>query len=142
MSQEFNKCLERGKIKRFSPGPNLVSKEINLAEEDLIKALEGQEDESYRWSIVQAYYSMFHSARALLYSLEYREKSHFCLLEAVRTLFVETGILAVSFLEALKEAQSLREAADYYGDFSEINCRKLTSKAQDFLNEAKKILKK
>ena len=142
MSQEFNKCLERGKIKAFSPGPSLVQKELGLAQEDLKLAQENFEHENFRWSIVQSYYSMFHCARALLYSREYREKSHFCLLEAIKTLFVETGQLDASFTESFKEAKELREVADYYGDFSEINCKKLLDKTEEFIEEAKDILKK
>ena len=83
---------------------------------------------------------MFHSARALLYSKSYREKSHFCLIEAVRTMFVETGRLNAALVESLLEAKNLREAADYYGDFSELNGRKLIKKAEEFLKIAKKIL--
>ena len=140
MSQEFNKCLERGKIKRFTPGPKLVKKELRLAEEDLQTSLKSLAEENYKWSIIQSYYAMFHSARALIYSKEYREKSHFCLIEGVRTLFVETGKLNVLLIEALLEAKNLREVADYYGDFSEINCKKLTKKAKDLLKAAKKII--
>ena len=140
MSQEFNKCLKRGKIKRFAPGPKLTKKELKLADEDLKISLKSLAEKNYRWSIIQSYYSMFHSARALIYSKEYREKSHFCLIEAVRSLFVETKKLDVALVEALLEAKNLREAADYYGDFSEINCQKLTKKAKDFLKTAKGII--
>lgn len=139
MSREFDKCLERGKIKSFSPGPRLAQKELNLAREDLKFAMKNLEEKNSRWSIIQAYYSMFHSARALLYSAKYREKSHFCLIEAVRSLFVETGKLDYSFVESLKEAKNLREAADYYGDFSEINCKKLVKRAEDFLEKARAL---
>jgi uncharacterized protein (UPF0332 family) len=83
---------------------------------------------------------MFHSARALLYSKKYREKSHFCLIEAIRTLFCKTGKINVSLVESLLEAKNLREAADYYGNFSEINCRKLVKKAGEFMKIAKKII--
>lgn len=140
MSQEFKKCLERGKIKKFSPGKKLAGKELKLAEEDLRIALKSLSGRSYKWSIIQAYYSMFHSARALLYSKNYREKSHFCLIEAIRTLFVETGKLSVSLVESLLEAKGLREAADYYGDFSELNGKKLVKKAEEFLKKAKDIV--
>jgi uncharacterized protein (UPF0332 family) len=119
----------------------LAKKELRLAQEDLKISLESLAEENYRWSIVQSYYSMFHSARALLYSKKYREKSHFCLIEAIRTLFVKTGKLNVSLVESLLEAKNLREAADYYGDFSEINCKKLVEKAQGFMEKAKDILK-
>lgn len=140
MSREFKKCLERGKIKKFSPGIKLAGKELRLAGEDLKIAKESLGAKRYKWSIVQSYYSMFHSARALLYSKNYREKSHFCLIEAIRTLFVETGKLSVGLVESLLEAKNLREAADYYGDFSELNCRKLVKRAAEFLETAKKLL--
>ena len=140
MSQEFKKCLESGKIKRFSPGKKLAAKELRLAEEDLKISLKSMAEGSYKWSIIQSYYSMFHSARALLYSKSYREKSHFCLIEAVRSLFVETGKINVSLVEALLEAKNLREAADYYGNFSELNCKKLIKKAKEFLKVAREII--
>ncbi|MDO8592251.1 MAG: HEPN domain-containing protein [bacterium] len=140
MSQEFKKCLERGKIKRFSPGKKLAGKELRLAGEDWNISEESLRAKRYKWSIVQSYYSMFHSARALLYSESYREKSHFCLIEAVRTLFVETGKFDVRLVESLLETKNLREAADYYGDFSELNCRKLVKKAEEFLKAAEKLL--
>jgi len=140
MSQEFKKCLERGKIKDFSPGKKLAGKELWLAREDLKISLKSMAEENFRWSIIQSYYSMFHSARSLLYSKKYREKSHFCLIEAIRTLFCETGKIDISLVESLLEAKNLREAADYYGDFSEINCKKLLEKAQEFLKIAKEII--
>ncbi len=139
MSQEFNKCLKLGKLKRFTPGPKLVSKELRLAKDDLRVSLKSFAEKNYKWSIIQAYYSMFHSARALIYSKGYREKSHFCLIEGVRTLFIERGELNVLLVEALLDAKNLREAADYYGDFSEINCNKLTKKAEEFLKTAKEM---
>lgn len=141
MSQEFKKCLERGKIKIFSPGPRLAKKELRLAKEDLEISASSADEENYRWSIIQSYYSMFHSARALLYSQKYREKSHFCLIESIRTLFVETGELDSSLVESLLEAKNLREEADYYGDFSETNCMKMLKKAHEFLRVAKSLIK-
>lgn len=140
MSQEFKKCLELGKIKRFSPGKKLAGKELRLAKDDLNTSLQSLSERNYKWSIIQSYYSMFHSARALLYSKNYREKSHFCLIEAVRALFIETEKISIVLVESLLEAKNLREAADYYGDFSEINCKKIVKKAEEFLKSAKEII--
>ena len=140
MSQEFKQCLERGKIKRFGPGKKLSKKELRLAQEDLTIALQSLSGGYFKWSIIQAYYSMFHSARSLLYFKGYREKSHFCLIEAIKTLYVEADDLNHALTESLQEAKNLREAADYYGDFSEINCRKLTNKAEEFLKATKMII--
>ena len=58
MSQEFKKCLERGKIKTFSPGPALAKKELRLAQEDLAISESSAAENNFRWSITQSYYSI------------------------------------------------------------------------------------
>ncbi len=140
MSSHFKECLKKGKIKEFSRGKFLVSKEIRLAEDDLKFAQKSFKEKNYRWCIIQTYYSMFHSARALLYNENYREHSHFCLREAIRTLYVEKGKFSVSLLDTLAEAKNLREAADYYGDYSGTNAEKLLKKANQFIEKSRKIL--
>lgn len=117
-----------------------MSKEIELADNDLNFSKESFLDNNYKWSIIQSYYSMFHTARALLYNKGYREKSHFCLIEAIRNLYVQEGILNFKFLEALQLGKSLRENADYYGDFSKQSADELMNVVSDFLNEVKIIL--
>jgi uncharacterized protein (UPF0332 family) len=140
MANEFEKCLKAGKIKKFSRGKALAKKEIRLAEEDLRAALKSFKGGDYRWCVVQVYYSMFHSARALLYFKNYREHSHYCLGIAIRELYVKTKELDIFFVEALNEAKGLREAADYYGDYSSANAKKLIKKAEDFIKRAKEII--
>lgn len=141
-TKEFEKCLERGKIKTFSKAKQLVFKELDLAKEDLKTAEESFEDKNYKWATIQAYYSMFHSARALIYQKGYREKSHFCLAEALKSFYISEGILPSRFLEALQLGKSLRENADYYGDFDKEGTESMVASAKDFLKEAKRILKK
>ena len=116
MIENFKDCLKSAKIKKFSRGKNLAPKEIRLAEEDLKMAQKSFKEENYRWCIIQIYYSMFHSARAILYFKNYREHSHYCLIQAIKELYVKSGKLEASLLEALLEAKNLREAADYYGE--------------------------
>jgi hypothetical protein len=65
MSQQ---CLENKKIIPFARGKNLVKKELSIAKSDLSDAKAGYESERYKWSTIQAYYAMFHAARALIYS--------------------------------------------------------------------------
>lgn len=140
MSLEFEDCLKRGKIKEFSQGRSLSGKELKTAENDLRESQESYKDEKYKWATIQAYYSMFHSARALLYNRNYKEKSHYCLIIALRVLYVETRHLSVSFIEVLQRAKELRENADYYDEWSKISAQELVTKAAEFLEEAKKII--
>ena len=140
-TKEFEKCLERGKIKLFPKAKQLAHKELDLAKEDLKIAEDSFAAKNYKWSTIQSYYSMFHSARALIYKKGYREKSHFCLAEALKSLYVSENLLSHRFLEALQLGKLLRENADYYGDFDKSGTEGMIESAKDFLKEAKKILK-
>lgn len=139
-NSDFQRCKERSKILKLEKAETLVPKEIELADNDLNSSKESFLDNNYKWSIIQSYYSMFHTARALLYNKGYREKSHLCLIEAIRNLYVQEGILNFKFLEALQLGKSLRENADYYGDFSKQSADELMNVASQFLNEVKAIL--
>lgn len=86
VSQEIRRLLEERKLLRIKPDNKLVTKEIKGAEYDLNRAIEPLEKEDFKWATVQAYYSMFHSARALLYKEGYREKSHTALRIALKEL--------------------------------------------------------
>ncbi|MEJ2744571.1 MAG: HEPN domain-containing protein [bacterium] len=136
MSADYENCLKRGKIKPFSRGVALVSKELETASSDLQRAELTCKEGDYKWATIQLYYAMFHSARALLYAKNLRECSHFCLIAAIKALYVETKKMPVQLLEGLKEAKALREDADYYNRWSEHGCGKLLKIAKEFLTVA------
>jgi uncharacterized protein (UPF0332 family) len=137
----FEECLKRGKIKEFSQGKSLLTKEIKTAEKDLLDGKEGFEREKYKWTTIQSYYAMFHAARALLYNKNYREKSHYCLIIALRHLYVENGQLSFHFIEILQKGKALREDADYYDDWSKVGASEMLKFAEEFLNKVKEIIK-
>lgn len=56
-------------------------------------------------------------------------------------MFIEAGKLNAVLFESLIEAKNLREVADYYGDFSEINSVKLARRAKEFLRAVEDILR-
>lgn len=136
----FEDCLKKGKIRKFSRGKALVEKELDSANSDLAAAKESFKDRNYKWATIQTYYSMFHSARALLYNKNYREKSHYCLIEAIRALYIEKRLIGYWLIEALQQAKTLREGADYYSEFSEGGAKNLIGKAKEFLDKTKEIL--
>jgi uncharacterized protein (UPF0332 family) len=140
MTIEYNDCLKRGKIKPFSRGPALATKEIDAAESNLIRAHRTHSEADYKWATVQIYYSMFHSAGALLYAKSLREHSHYCLVAAIKTLYVNTKIIPVHILEGLQQAKDLREEADYYNKWLQDGCEKLIKLAEEFLGIAKNIV--
>lgn len=141
MSMEYNECIKRNKLRPFPRGKSLVLKEIETSVSDLDSAKKTYKGENYKWATIQVYYSMFHSARALLYAKDMRERSHFCLIAAIRTLYVDTKIIPVHLLEALQEAKNLREEADYYNRWSQQGCERLLRLAEEFLKIAKETIK-
>lgn len=128
------------KDKGISQGKDLAPSEIEAAAADLKRAEKTFNEEDFKWTTVQLYYSMFHSARALLYSKNLREHSHYCLIQAMRELFVTKGAFPVMYVEALTDAKNLREDADYYNRWSKEACEKILKKAKEFLEISKKLI--
>lgn len=140
MSIEFQKAIEKKKLLRFTKGKRLVRKELKAAQDDLSEAENRYKNKRYKYATITAYYSMFHSARALIYSKGYREKSHYYLLVALQSLFVENGILDESLIRDFHDAMVLRENADYHGQFSKEGAEVTIESAKAFIKNAKLIL--
>lgn len=138
---QFQRCLKLRKIREFSRGRDLAGKELKSAKSDLESAQETFKLGNYKWSTIQCYYSMFHSARALIYAKNFSERSHRCLIIALRVLYVNNGKLAFEFIEALERAKMLREDADYYDRWSDQATQFLLDKAKELLIEVKNILR-
>lgn len=83
---------------------------------------------------------MFHSARALLYAKDYRERSHYCLSIAIKTLYVEKKLLPSHLIEGFKKAKTLRENADYYDEWSELGAQTILKLAEEFIDKSIDIL--
>lgn len=141
MSIEFQRALEKKRILHFAQGKKQVKNELQEAEDDLAEALNRFESEKYKYATITGYYSMFHSARALIYSKGYREKSHYYLLVALNSLFVDAGPLSEDITSEFHDAMILREDADYHGNFTKEGAETVLKAAKELLTTAKSILK-
>jgi len=137
----FQKGLKKRKIVYFSKAKILVKKEIQSSLDDLREAIDRLENKKYKYATITAYYSMFHIARALIYSKGYREKSHYYLLVALQSLFVDKGLLEENLVNAFHDAMVLREDADYHAEFSKEGAESTIESAKQFIQKAKSILK-
>ena len=138
MSQ-FRRFVEEGKLTRIGIDRKLILKEVEGAAFDLEEARDSLSRKKFKWATVQGYYSMFHSARALIYSKGLREKSHYALLVALRELFKNE--LTSEILQNFDEAMNLREEADYGLVFSEEASTRIVTNATKFLERTKEILR-
>ena len=138
VSFRFKRLLEERKLTRIKPDRKLVLKEIEGAKSDLETARKSLRDGNFKWAIIQGYYSIFHAARALLYSKGFREKSHYAILVAIQELFADD--LETSLIQGFEDAMNLRQTADYGLTFSEAGALDVIKTAEKFLFKTKEIL--
>ena len=139
MSTEFERFIAERKLIRTRIGRGMIEKEIEAAESDLKDARDSLERGKFKWATIQGYYSMFHGARALLYSRGFREKSHYALLIAIREIFSRE--LKPSLIDRFEDAMNLRQEADYGLKFSEAGATETIEGAEELLNAVKELLK-
>jgi len=139
VSAELTRLLRERKLLRIRADRKLILKEIEGASYDLTRARRSLDDDDAKWAIVKAYYAMFHSARALLFSKGFREKSHRALLAALRELFRSS--IEPALFDVFEDGMAMREEADYSMTYSEESALELMENAQRFLLEAKRVLK-
>jgi uncharacterized protein (UPF0332 family) len=137
---EFERCLDRRWLVKMPEARYLMTKELKVALDDLAEAEGGYQRGGYKWSTVQSYYAMFHATRALLYSLEYREKSHYCLSIAMRHLFASQGVLDERLIDDMDDARALREDADYRAEFSAAGARHNLNAARNLIARVNELL--
>ena len=137
---EFEDCLKRKKIIRFPAAKKLADKELEVARADLAASRQSIRQKNYKWATVQAYYTMFHAARTLLYHKVYREKSHYCLILALKAFYVREAVLEMRLVESLQAAKAMREGADYENTFDAKSAKALVEQAAEFLKVAEGVL--
>ena len=139
MNVDLKECLEKRKLVRFPLAKKLVEREINQAKSDLADSKDSLEVKKYKWATIQAYYSMFHTARSLIYRKGYREKTHYALVVALKNFCLEKGEISQETLNNFQTAKNLREDADYHAKYSRQGAESLIQTAENFLNSVKEI---
>lgn len=141
MRYQFEQCISKGKIVKINIDPELISKEMREAGNDLDACEKSLKEKNFKWAIIQAYYSMFHSFRALIFNKGFREKSHICLKYAIESLFVDNGLLDNQLLQDFDYAMKMREGADYGHIYSADTAMELVNSASKIYENSKKLLK-
>lgn len=136
----FEECLKKGKIVNFPRARKLVSKELLSARQDLEEASDRLNHGKWKYATINAYYAIFHAARALLYFSGYRERSHHCLAVALEALYVQKKLLDANELSLFRESMALRENADYLGAFSKEGAMMSVRNAEQFIEAAKSLI--
>lgn len=86
---------------------------IERAKEDLDVAIEMFEEEHYRIANNRAYYSIFHSMRAVLAFDGFDSKKHSGIIAEFRKSYIKTGIFHDELSTIIGRASEIRNASDY-----------------------------
>ncbi len=137
---EFERCVKERRLIKINATKEMIQKEISTAGYDLNRSKGSTRDEDYKWAAVQAYYSMFHAAKALVFEKGYREKSHYCLLIALKELYVNQGLMNQEMVDNFELCMHLRHDADYGLLYDQESAKTAIKYAEIFLKKTLKIL--
>lgn len=136
----FKECLSKGLIRKDSSAPERVQKSIEIADRFSSSAKKNIEIEELEMSELASYNSIFHSARSLLFSKGYTERSHICVIIALKELYNKNQTLA-NLLNTFDKIRISRHNIQYGGaliDIEEANF--VFNFAKQFLETTKKII--
>ena len=85
---------------------------------------------------------MFHSVKAIVLAKGFREKSHWCLLVALRELLVGTGELDGELADDFELCMGIRHEADYALRYDEVTATRTISMAERMLDASKRLLER
>ena len=137
---DFERCIKERRLTKIKPSKEMIQKEVESAKYDLERARNSLGEDDFKWAAVQSYYSMFHAAKALVLKRGYREKSHFCLIVALRELYVEEDRLNAEMVENLELCMNLRHEADYGLTYHQESAETALKYAEEFLNEVLNLI--
>ncbi len=139
---KISDLVKAGKLKKGIYSDEMCKKEYSVAKKDLEAAESSYETENYKWATIQAYYSIFHGVRSLVYKAGYREESHSALKLAFKELYIDNRILSQDVYNTLERGMGLREMADYKESYSQNGAGNLIEMVEKGLVEIEEELKK
>jgi uncharacterized protein (UPF0332 family) len=138
-------CFRDGLLRKTSPDMNKARASLKLADSNAEDSKIHLGNRLYKWALIAAYASMFHSARALLFKDGIKERSHFCLCAYVSETY--RGRIEAKYLNELNILREQRHRI-FYGDeevaeksVEEAEAESAVSIARGFLGEVKKIVR-
>ena len=137
----FKECLDKGLLKKNSSAPSRVVKSIEIAERFLTASRNTLEIEEYEMAEIASYNSIFHAARSLLFKKGYIERSHLCVILAIKELYVGDHELS-ALINTFDKIRISRHNIQYGGIIvNKDEAQFVFEFAQRFLGTIKMILK-
>jgi len=137
----FEECLRKHLIRKDESAIERVEKSLEISSRFLESARKNIEIEEYEMAEIAAYNAIFHAARALLFSKGYVERSHVCLIIALRHLYRDE-LEFIDYLDTVDKIRLSRHNIQYGGDTTDKKeTQYVLNFAREFLDVAMDLLK-
>lgn len=125
------------------PSKNYAKASLERAEKALKSAKLLQENGELEDAASRAYYAMFHTARAILFSKGISAKTHRGTISLFGEKIVKQGILTEEYADMLRKAFDLRQKSDYelYTQLNAEAVKEAIRNAEKFIKKAKELTK-
>jgi len=122
---------------------NYAKASLKRAEKALKSAKLLQENGELEDAASRAYYAMFHSARAILFSKGISAKTHRGTISLFSEKIVKQGILSEEYADTLRKAFDIRQKSDYelYTQLNEETVKNLIKNAEKLIKKTRELTK-
>lgn len=137
----FKDCLSKGMLRKDKSAPERVDKSLEIAERFLTSSKKNLDIEELEMAEIASYNSIFHSSRALLFKKEYTERSHICVILALKELYKDEHDL-IELLNTFDKIRISRHNIQYGGILIEKEEAEFVYDfTKQFLEKTKRVLK-
>jgi len=137
----FRDCLSKGMIRKDNSAPERVKKSLEIAKRFLDSSKKNIGIEELEMSEIASYNSIFHSSRSLLFNKRYTERSHICVIIALKELYKDDDEL-LDLLNTFDKIRISRHNIQYGGILINLEEAEFVYNfAKEFLVKTNKILK-
>ena len=136
----FKDCLSEVLIRKDKSAPGRVKKSLEIAERFLLSAKKNIEIEELEMSEIAAYNSIFHLSRSLLFKKGYTERSHICVILALKEFYKNNHEL-IDLLNTFDKIRISRHNIQYGGTLIDREEAEFVYDfAKQFLSKTRKII--
>ena len=138
---DIKECFDRRLLVKIPKDIEKAKRSLEIAQSKLIEAQNLSHSNFYNFSVISAYMSMFHSARAILYSEGIQEKSHYAIFVYLNEKYYDKipKNLLISFNNYREERHEALYGFDYSASLKD--AESACSDAKDFLSKVKELLR-
>ena len=137
----FKECIKKGMIRKDKSAPQRVKKSLEISKRFLDSSKKNLEIKELEMSEIASYNSIFHSSRALLFIKEFTERSHICVIIALKEFYKEDDNL-LDLLNTFDKIRISRHNIQYGGILiDKEEAEFVYDFAKEFLEKTKNIIK-